>query len=63
MKRKKQTIQTLILLIFTVLLLIESFSAYAQDQLSVITRKQPGRRMRNSSGLFDPESNADSFRI
>ena len=51
------------MLIFTVLLLIESFSAYAQDQLSVITRKQEGRRMRNSSGLFDPESNADSFRI
>ncbi len=63
MKRKKLTIQTLTLLIFTVLLLLGSFSAYAQDQLSVITRKQEGRRMRNSSGLFDPESNADSFRI
>ena len=32
-------------------------------QLGDITRKKPGRRMRNSSGLFDPESNADSFRI
>jgi len=45
------------------LILFSSFSVYAQDQLSVITRKQPGERMRNSSGLFDPESNADSFRI
>lgn len=35
----------------------------ARDQLGVITKKLPGRRMRNSSGLFDPESNADSFRI
>ncbi len=32
-------------------------------QLDVVSRKQDGRRMRNSSGLFDPESNADSFKI
>jgi len=63
MKRKKLSIHTLTLLIFTVLLLLGLFSAYAQGQLSVITRKQEGRRMRNSSGLFDPESNADAFRI
>jgi len=40
-----------------------SLPALAQDQLSAITRKMPGERMRNSSGLFDPESNADAFRI
>ena len=45
------------------LLLAASLPALAQDQLSVITRKQPGQRMRNSSGLFDPESNADAFHI
>ena len=45
------------------LLLAGSLAALAQDQLSVITRKQPGQRMRNSSGLFDPESNADAFHI
>jgi len=39
------------------------FQCFGQDQLSVITRKLPGERMRNSSGLFDPESNADAFRI
>ena len=46
-------------------LLLSSFpeAAPAQDQLSVITKKLPGQRMRHSSGLFDPESNADSFRI
>lgn len=33
------------------------------DQLGAITRKLPGERMRNASGLFDPESNADAFRI
>lgn len=38
-------------------------SGVAGAQLSVITRKQPGQRMRNSSGLFDPESNADAFHI
>jgi len=46
-----------------ILILFAALSVFAQDQLSVITRKQPGQRMRNSSGLFDPESNADSFRI
>ena len=35
----------------------------AEDQLSTITKKMPGRRMRHSSGLFDPESNADAFRM
>ena len=45
------------------LILAGTVSALAQDQLSVITRKQPGQRMRNSSGLFDPESNADAFHI
>ncbi|MCG2816557.1 MAG: DUF2961 domain-containing protein, partial [Candidatus Aminicenantes bacterium] len=35
----------------------------ADGQLGDITQKKPGRRMRSSSGLFDPESNADSFRI
>jgi hypothetical protein len=45
------------------LLLAGSLTALAQDQLSVITRKQPGQRMRNSSGLYDPESNADAFHI
>lgn len=40
-----------------------SFLSFAEDQLSSITRKMPGERMRNSSGLFDPESNADAFRI
>jgi len=45
------------------LLLAAAATAFAQDQLGVITRKQPGRRMRNSSGLFDPESNADAFHI
>jgi hypothetical protein len=35
----------------------------ADDALSTITRKLPGERMRDSSGLFDPESNADAFRI
>ena len=38
-------------------------NAAPQDQLSVITKKLPGQRMRHSSGLFDPESNADSFRV
>jgi|Deesub1362B_J571_1020462.scaffolds.fasta_scaffold00001_696 hypothetical protein len=54
----------ILIFLFTSLaiLLIPSLS-YAQDQMSVITRKLPGQRMRNSSGLFDPESNADSFRI
>ena len=33
------------------------------DPLGAITKKMPGERMRNSSGLFDPESNADMFRI
>lgn len=37
--------------------------AIAQGSLDAITRKLPGERMRNSSGLFDPESNADAFRI
>ncbi len=46
-----------------VFLFLGAVGAWAQDQLSVITRKQPGRRMRHSSGLFDPESNADSYRI
>ncbi|MBM3284754.1 MAG: DUF2961 domain-containing protein [Candidatus Aminicenantes bacterium] len=45
------------------LVIVTSFVALAEDQLSVITRKQPGQRMRNSSGLFDPESNADAFHI
>jgi hypothetical protein len=45
------------------LILAGTVSALAQDQLSVIARKQPGQRMRNSSGLFDPESNADAFHI
>lgn len=63
MGRKKLTLWASILFFLSIFLFIELFSAYAQDQLSVITRKQPGRRMRNSSGLFDPESNADSFRI
>lgn len=55
--------QGLICLFVLAFLAAESLSLYAEDQLSVITRKQEGRRMRNSSGLFDPESNADSFRI
>lgn len=38
-------------------------SIWSQDQLGVITKKLSGERMRNSSGLFDPESNADAFRI
>ena len=45
------------------LIIAGSLTALAQDQLSVIARKQPGQRMRNSSGLFDPESNADAFHI
>ncbi len=45
------------------LIIAGSLTSLAQDQLSVITRKQPGQRMRNSSGLFDPESNADAFHI
>ncbi len=63
MNDKKKYILTPILLILAFLLFCESFSTFAQGPLSVITRKQAGRRMRNSSGLFDPESNADSFRI
>lgn len=50
-------------LIIVFCLFVEALSVHGQDQLSVITRKQAGKRMRNSSGLFDPESNADSFRI
>ncbi len=42
---------------------VQILPALPQDQLSVITKKLPGQRMRHSSGLFDPESNADSFRI
>jgi hypothetical protein len=38
-------------------------SGYSQDLLGGITRKLPGERMRHSSGLFDPESNADAFRV
>jgi len=45
------------------LILLGGAAVQAQDQLSVITRKQPGQRMRASSGLFDPESNADAFHI
>lgn len=37
--------------------------ASAADPLDGITRKLSGERMRHSSGLFDPESNADAFRI
>ena len=51
----------LILVFF--LLSMGAIGSWGQDQLSVITKKQPGRRMRHSSGLFDPESNADSYRI
>jgi len=42
---------------------MESMLTSLDAQLEDITQKKPGRRMRNSSGLFDPESNADSFRI
>jgi len=63
MKSGKRFLLPAFLVILGGVLLIEPFTAYTQDQLSVITRKLPGRRMRNSSGLFDPESNADSFRI
>lgn len=48
---------------FLGILILSSMFLEARDQLSVVTRKQDGKRMRNSSGLFDPESNADSFRI
>jgi hypothetical protein len=44
-------------------LMICAISLIAQDQLSEIARKQPGQRMRNSSGLFDPESNIDALTI
>lgn len=47
----------------TILVLFGFYSVYGQDLLSSITRKLPGERMRNSSGRFDPESNADDFRI
>jgi len=51
-------------IIFIILLLtFSTFPGFTEDQLSTITRKLPGERMRNSSGLFDPESNADAFRI
>ncbi len=50
-------------LLIVIFMLAASLSAYAEDQLSVISRKQPGKRMRHSSGQFDPESNADSFHI
>jgi len=43
--------------------ILSSITGYTEDQLSTVTRKLPGERMRNSSGLFDPESNADAFRI
>jgi hypothetical protein len=54
-----------IILTFTILLVFSVYSQASadQDQLSTITKKLPGQRMRHSSGLFDPESNADSFRI
>jgi hypothetical protein len=54
--------RTGMILIFLILLM-GALGSWAEDQLSVITKKQPGRRMRHSSGLFDPESNADSYRI
>ncbi|MBN1587962.1 MAG: DUF2961 domain-containing protein [Pirellulales bacterium] len=47
----------------TLLCGLMSVACFGQDQLGAITRKLPGERMRNSSGLFDPESNADAFRI
>lgn len=52
-----------ICLFLVVFLGMESLSGSYDGQLGDITRKKPGRRMRNSSGLFDPESNADSFHI
>lgn len=63
MQGKLSRIRTKCYLGVLVIILLGVVSAFAQDQLSVITRKLPGRRMRNSSGLFDPESNMDAFRI
>jgi len=38
-------------------------SEVLEAQLDAISRKLSGHRMRNSSGLFDPESNIDAFHI
>ncbi len=63
MNKRSFSINNWVTIITLFLLAANSIPIYAEDQLSVITRKRPGKRMRNSSGLFDPESNADSFRI
>ena len=61
-RRNNSEKRTGMTLVFAVLFL-GALGDWAQDQLSVITKKQAGRRMRHSRGLFDPESNADSYRI
>lgn len=63
MARKLSGIIYRLCFVFLGILILSSMFLEAQGQLSVVTRKQDGKRMRNSSGLFDPESNADSFRI
>jgi len=40
-----------------------SLSAGAADVLDSVTRQQPGVTKRFSSGLFDPESNADAYHL
>ncbi|HRZ93295.1 MAG TPA: hypothetical protein P5022_10345, partial [Candidatus Paceibacterota bacterium] len=35
----------------------------AADILDAVTRPQPGMTRRFSSGLFDPESNADAYHL
>lgn len=54
---------TWIRLISALLIALNTSLILAEDQLGRITQKLPGERMRNSSGLYDPESNADSFKI
>ncbi len=63
MARKLSGIIYRLCFVFLGILILSSMFLEAQGQLSVVTRKQDGKRMRNSSGLFDPESNADSIRI
>lgn len=47
--------------VFAVLGLVSA--ANAADILETITRQQPGMTKRHSSGLFDPESNADAYHL
>lgn len=45
------------------LLFVVACAAARADILADLTRLQPGRTMRHSSGLFDPESNADAYHV